>query len=119
VLTTLKNVLADDRISITYTYSSFSAPVSPLRNDITAPVTRIAALMWPGVTVIPIMSTGATDGKYLRAKGIPVYGVSGMFGDMNDVRAHGKDERISANDFYEGVEFTYRFIKALSSDEKK
>jgi acetylornithine deacetylase/succinyl-diaminopimelate desuccinylase-like protein len=71
--------------------------------------------MWPGVNVTPLLSTGATDGKFLRIKGIPVYGVSGMFGDMDDVRAHGKDERIGVNEFYNGVEFMYRFMKALSS----
>jgi acetylornithine deacetylase/succinyl-diaminopimelate desuccinylase-like protein len=117
VLSTLKTVLVDNRISVTCTYSSFRAPLSPLRDDITGPVVEIASFMWPGVNVTPIMSTGATDGKYLRLRGIPVYGVSGMFGDMDDVRAHGKDERISSKSFYDGVEFMYRFIKSLSSDK--
>jgi acetylornithine deacetylase/succinyl-diaminopimelate desuccinylase-like protein len=96
---------------------SIGANLSPLRDDITRSVTGISSSMWPGVTVVPIMSTGATDGRYLRLAGIPVYGVSGMFGDVDDVRAHGKDERISAKDFYEGVEFMYRFIKDLSSEK--
>ena len=116
VLTTLKNVLADQRISVTLINSSFRTPVSPLRDDVAGPVEHIAASMWPGVKVTPIMSTGATDGIYLRTEGIPVYGISGMFGDMDDVRAHGKDERISTKNFYEGTEFMYRFIKALSSE---
>jgi acetylornithine deacetylase/succinyl-diaminopimelate desuccinylase-like protein len=60
------------------------------------------------------MSTGATDGRMLRRAGIPVYGVSGMFGDMDDVRAHGRDERQGVKEFYDGVDFTYKFIKALS-----
>jgi acetylornithine deacetylase/succinyl-diaminopimelate desuccinylase-like protein len=115
----LKSVLADDRISVTSISNSFSTPLSPLIDEITGPVTRISASMWPEVKVTPIMSTGATDGKYLREKGIPVYGVSGMFGDMDDVRAHGKDERIFTKNFYDGVEFTYRFIKALSGEVKK
>jgi acetylornithine deacetylase/succinyl-diaminopimelate desuccinylase-like protein len=115
VMSVLKSVLADDQISVTKTYSSFTAPLSPLRDDVTDAVTQISLEMWPGVNVTPVMSTGATDGKYLRINGIPVYGVSGMFGDMDDVRAHGKDERIGVNEFYNGVEFMYRFIKALSS----
>ena len=119
VTQTLKSVLADDRISVTAISSSFSTPLSPLIDDITVPANSISAAMWPEAKVTPIMSTGATDGKYLRANGIPVYGVSGMFGDMDDVRAHGKDERISAKDFYDGVEFMYRFIKALSGGVKK
>jgi acetylornithine deacetylase/succinyl-diaminopimelate desuccinylase-like protein len=117
VMSVLKSVLADDKISVTRINSSFTTPLSPLREDITGPVSQISAAMWPGVSVTPIMSTGATDGKFLRLKGIPVYGVSGMFGDMDDVRAHGKDERILATDYYNGVEFMYRFIKALSSDK--
>ena len=72
-------------------------------------------MMWPGVPVIPIMSTGATDGLYLRQQGIPVYGVSGLFGDVDDVRAHGRDERILIRSFHEGQEFLYRLVKALSS----
>ena len=71
--------------------------------------------MWPDVIVTPVMSTGATDGKYLRLAGIPVYGVSGMFGDVDDVRDHGRDERIGVKEFYEGVEFMYRFLKILAS----
>jgi len=118
VMQTIKNVLADTSISVTCSYSSFHAPLSLLRDDVTVPVVRLATLMWPGVTVSAAMSTGATDGKYLRMKGIPVYGISGMFGEMDDVRAHGKDERILAKSFYEGVEFMYGFIKALSTDSK-
>ena len=60
--------------------------------------------MWPGVPVVPIMSTGATDGLYLRNAGIPVYGVSGIFGDIDDVRAHGQDERQEVRSFFEGME---------------
>ena len=115
VLSVLKSALADDQISVTKTYTGFTAPMSPLREDIAGPVNQISASMWPGVSVTPIMSTGATDGKYLRIKGIPVYGISGMFGDIDDVRAHGRDERIGVREFADGVEFMYRFIKALSS----
>ncbi len=71
--------------------------------------------MWPGTSVIPIMSTGATDGLYLRNAGIPVYGVSGIFSDIDDIRAHGQVERILVRSFFEGQEFLYRLIKRLSS----
>jgi acetylornithine deacetylase/succinyl-diaminopimelate desuccinylase-like protein len=116
-MSVLKAVLADDKITVTRINSSFTAPVSPLRDDVTGPVNQISSSMWPGVNITPIMSTGATDGKFLRRQGIPVYGVSGMFGDIDDVRAHGKDERIGVKEFYDGVEFMYRFIKALSSEK--
>jgi len=71
--------------------------------------------MWPGVPVLPIMSTGATDALYLRNAGIPVYGVSGLFHDVDDVRAHGQDERILIEHFQEGQEFLYRLVKALTT----
>jgi acetylornithine deacetylase/succinyl-diaminopimelate desuccinylase-like protein len=116
VLSTLKKVIADTAISVTCTYTSFLAPISPLKDEVINPIERIAASMWPGVTISPVMSTGATDGKYIRRAGIPVYGVSGMFGDMDDVRAHGRDERIGVNEYYKGVEFMYRLIKAITSE---
>jgi acetylornithine deacetylase/succinyl-diaminopimelate desuccinylase-like protein len=114
VLADLKKVIADTSISVKCTYSSFVAPLSPLRDDVRISVERICASMWPGVKVSPVMSTGASDSKYLRRAGIPAYGISGMFTDMDDVRAHGKDERIGVSDFYQGVDFMYRFIKEIT-----
>lgn len=90
------------------------SPPSPLTDEVLGPIQRITEQMWPGVKVLPVMSTGATDGLYLRREGIPVYGVSGIFGDMDDTRAHGQDERIRIEHFYEGQEFLYRLVKALS-----
>ena len=90
------------------------SPPSPLVDEVLGPIQRITEQMWPGVQVLPVMSTGATDGLYLRREGIPVYGVSGIFGDMDDTRAHGQDERILIEHFYEGQEFLYRLVKALS-----
>jgi len=88
---------------------------SPLTPEVLEPIERITEQLWPGVKVVPVMSSGATDGLYLRNAGIPVYGVSGIFGDMNDSRAHGRDERIKAEWFFEGQEFLYRLVRALSS----
>ena len=90
------------------------SPPSPLIAEVLEPIERITEQMWPGVEVLPVMSTGATDGLYLRNAGIPVYGVSGIFGDVDDVRAHGQDERILIEHFHEGQEFLYRLVKALS-----
>lgn len=115
VLATLKTVIADTQVIVTCTYASTMGPRSPLRKDILETLDRLTASMWPGVIVTPNMSSGASDGRLLRAAGIPVYGVSGMLTDMNDVRAHGKDERLGVKEFYKGVEFIYRFIKALTS----
>lgn len=90
------------------------SPPSPLTDEVLGPIERITQEMWPGVRVLPVMSTGATDGLYFRREGIPVYGVSGLFHDVDDVRAHGQDERILIEHFYEGQEFLYRLVKALT-----
>ena len=71
--------------------------------------------MWPGVPVVPVMSTGATDGLYFRQTGIPIYGVSGLFGDIDDVRAHGRDERVGVAQFYGSQDFLYRLVKRYAT----
>jgi acetylornithine deacetylase/succinyl-diaminopimelate desuccinylase-like protein len=79
------------------------------------PLEQVADSMWPGAPVIPEMETGASDSVYTIAAGIPSYGVSGVALDEDDVRAHGKDERVRESSFYDGVEFYYRYLKALTS----
>jgi acetylornithine deacetylase/succinyl-diaminopimelate desuccinylase-like protein len=83
------------------------------------PLTKVAAEIWPGAPVIPEMDTGASDSIYTRAENIPSYGVNGIAIDQDDVRAHGKDERVRVSSFYDGVEFHYRFLKALTSQTSK
>ena len=63
------------------------------------------------------MDTGATDGRLLRAAGIPTYGIAGVFLDLDNRRAHGQDERVRVEDFYDGLEFNYRLLKALASPQ--
>ena len=77
-------------------------------------VQTCALPIWPGVVVVPVMSTGATDGLYLRNAGIPTYGVDGVFGEIDDNRMHGRDERVGVRQYFEGLEFQYRLVKALS-----
>ena len=71
--------------------------------------------MWPGLPVIPDQASGASDGVYTNAAGMPTYGISGEAIDRDDIRAHGKDERIKQDSFYHAVEFYYRFLKLLTS----
>jgi acetylornithine deacetylase/succinyl-diaminopimelate desuccinylase-like protein len=111
---TLIGVLADEQIQVTRIEEPVASTSSPLDPKVLEPLEGVTGQLWPGLRVIPEMSTGATDGLYLRHAGIPVYGVSGMFFDVDDVRAHGRNERIGTQSFYEGVEFMYRFIKALA-----
>ena len=88
---------------------------SPLDPKIIGEIERVTRELWPGVPVVPMMGTGATDSQPFRQAGIPMYGVSGLFTDIDDVRTHGKDERIAARRLYEGQEFLYRLVKALAS----
>jgi acetylornithine deacetylase/succinyl-diaminopimelate desuccinylase-like protein len=83
--------------------------------EILRPLEHVANEMWPGLPVIPDMETGASDSIYTIAAGIPTYGVNGVAIDQDDVRAHGKDERVRIESFYEGVDFYYRYLKALTS----
>ena len=118
VLATLHRVLADTLISVTPMNKPRPAPLSPIRKEVLENVERLTSAFWPGVTVTPVMTTGATDGSYFRQLGVPVYGVSGMFFDIDDNRAHGRDERIGVRDFYNGVEFLCRFIEAITGGRK-
>ncbi len=115
VRSTLIRVLEDSRISVTPIGDATASNPSPMRADVLAAIEQLTNQMWPGVPVVPVMSTGATDGLYLRNAGIPTYGISGFFEDVDDTRAHGRDERLGVKQFYEGIEFLYRLVKALSS----
>jgi acetylornithine deacetylase/succinyl-diaminopimelate desuccinylase-like protein len=104
---TLRHVLADPAINITVMTPAKASKYVPMNQTVLAAVTSVTAKYWPGLPVIPQMSTGASDGVYLNSRGIPTYGVSGIFGDEDDVRAHGRDERVMVKSFYDAVDFIY------------
>lgn len=89
-------------------------PPPPLNPELMGAVEKLAATMWPGTPVIPTMATGASDSVYTNAAGMASYGVSGIALETNDVRAHGKDERLPIESFYRGVDFYYQLAKLLS-----
>jgi acetylornithine deacetylase/succinyl-diaminopimelate desuccinylase-like protein len=114
VQATLVRVLASDKIKVTATGEFIGSPPSPLDPELMTRAQRITTEMWPGALVIPSMSTGATDSRWLRNAGIQSYGVSGLF-YARDSRAHGMDEHVSVSAFYEGQTFLYRLVKDLGS----
>jgi len=116
VTATLRRALADDQISVTPLQEAWvlRASSSALNERLLRTIEETSAEFWPGVPVVPIMSTGATDGRRLRDAGIPTYGHSGLAGDIDDVRFHGKDERVAVKSFREGGEYLYRLVKRLS-----
>jgi acetylornithine deacetylase/succinyl-diaminopimelate desuccinylase-like protein len=111
---TLKRVLVDDQISITQLGLPYASQSSELRGEVMAAIEKLSAEFWPGAPVIPIMSTGATDSTYLRNAGIPAYGHSGLADEVDDFRAHGKDERVPVKSFHDGHEYLYRLVKMLA-----
>ncbi len=111
---TLIDTLADPKITVSLVKDAHPSQTATLRPDVLNAVESLTREMFPGVVVVPVMSTGATDGLYLRNAGIPTYGVDGTFGDIDDVRAHGRDERVGVKQYFEGLEFHYRLIKMLA-----
>jgi acetylornithine deacetylase/succinyl-diaminopimelate desuccinylase-like protein len=106
----------DTGVAISRAPAMSRAQPSPLSPEVMGPIESVTREVFgPTVAVIPTMGTGATDSRFLREIGIPGYGVSGIFGDPNDGRAHGKDERVLIKSYYDGQEFLYRLVKALAS----
>jgi acetylornithine deacetylase/succinyl-diaminopimelate desuccinylase-like protein len=114
VVATLTRVLADPAITVSLVGEATPSKPAVLRDDLMNAVETIVKSMFPGVPVVPVMSTGATDGLFLRNAGIPTFGADGLFDDIDDVRAHGRDERVGIKQFNEDLEFQYRLITALS-----
>jgi acetylornithine deacetylase/succinyl-diaminopimelate desuccinylase-like protein len=114
VVETIRRVVNDTSVQVSVTSEAVPSPVSPLDPEVFEPIDSITAAMWPGAAVIPNMDAGASDNIWLRNVGMPVYGVSGVPLDYDDIRWHGKDERIQVSAFYQGVEFTYRLVRALA-----
>lgn len=121
----LIRVFADPALAVRYQDDAYNVAKRVPENKGFAPILpppallqvleRVAAQFWPGAPVIPVMDTGASDSIYTMAAGLPSYGFSGIGIDQDDVRAHGRDERLRVSSFYEGVEFYYRFLKAIAA----
>ena len=123
----LIKVFADPAITVRYVdgfgnifdtavASRESFPPPPLRRDVFGPLEKVTEEMWPGIPVIPDMATGASDGVYTMAAGLPTYQIAGIAIDRDDIRAHGRDERLGIDSYYKGVDFYYRFLKAVVSE---
>ena len=110
----LARVVADTAVSISVVSPATPSPMAALKPEVMQVIESVTKRLW-NVPVLPVMETGATDGLFLRNAGIPVYGVSGVFVDIDDVRAHGRDERIGVQDYYDGAEYIYQLVKAVTS----
>jgi acetylornithine deacetylase/succinyl-diaminopimelate desuccinylase-like protein len=115
----LIKLVADPTVEVTATGApGFTAPVPAWTPSILGPATQVAAKLWPGVPLIPAMSTGATDGRYLNEVGIPTYGLSGMFHGPEGSGAHGLDEHIRVQSLYEGRTFLHEVVKLYATQDQ-
>jgi acetylornithine deacetylase/succinyl-diaminopimelate desuccinylase-like protein len=106
--------LADPAIRITLDAPPIVSPESPPTPQIMKKVAILAHSMWPNVPIIPTMATGYSDDRQTRNAGMASYDISGVWQDVDENRAHGRDERIGIQAFDESVEFTYRLLKTMS-----
>jgi len=117
VQTALISALNDSMIRVTMDAPPVVSPESPPTPQIVARVTRVVHSMWPAVPIVPTMATGFSDDRQTRSAGIVSYDLSGVWRDVEENRAHGRDERVGVREFDESVEYTYRLIKELSRAE--
>ena len=119
-LGTLKTVVGDEKVAVTLSAEPSAKSIPPtLTPQILDPVKVVAEEIWPGVAVVPTMSTGATDGRFLNASGVPTYGMSGMFHDAEGSRAHGLNERIRVKSLLDGRRFLHEVVKRFASDASR
>jgi len=116
VQATLQRVVADDKIKITRVGEGVDGAMPPMPPGLLKAVEEISNDMWPGVPVIPTMSTGGTDGRFLNNAGIWTYGISGMFHGPEGSGAHGLNEHIRVKSLYDGQEYLYRLGKRLATE---
>lgn len=107
----LQAAVGDPEIQVAIVRRREGSRAPPLTRQIMAPIERAAARQWPGVPIIPIMTPGATDGRFLNTAGIPTYGVSGMFSTAGETNAHGLNEKIRVRSLYEGRDFLEAIVR--------
>jgi acetylornithine deacetylase/succinyl-diaminopimelate desuccinylase-like protein len=111
----LVRVLADDTITVNFgDEMGLPAPVPPLTAEMMEPIRALAKALWPDARVVPTMSTGATDGRFLNAAGTPTYGISGIFADAAGSGAHGLNERIRVRSLLDARQFLHELVKSYT-----
>jgi acetylornithine deacetylase/succinyl-diaminopimelate desuccinylase-like protein len=87
---------------------------APLRPEVVKVLTTLAEATWPGVKVIPSLDPAASDAKYTMAAGIPTYTFGGVAVESDDIRAHGRDERVAIAEFYKWNRLFFRYVTELT-----
>ena len=116
VRATFERLIADTTVHVLIKSQRPSTPIAGIPQELVQPVAKLTREMFGDIPVIPLMATGASDSRFFRARGVPAFGVSGLFSDPSvDARAHGRDERMSVKSYFEGQEFLYRLTKELAT----
>jgi acetylornithine deacetylase/succinyl-diaminopimelate desuccinylase-like protein len=110
----IEKAVSDPQIKVSVMGDVVQAPESPPTPQLLGSVEKVVHAMWPGKPIIPAMAAGASDSIFTLNAGIPSYGVGGAWEDIDDVRAHGRDERVLVKSFYHGQEYLYRLVKRLA-----
>ena len=116
-LNQLKHVIDNSAIEFVLLDQPTETDASPLRQDVIAAVQKAIDIKYPGLEIIPSMSSGGTDGMHFRAAGIPSYGVNGSYGKNSDSFSHGLNERVLVESFYDNVAHWYVLLQAISSKQ--
>jgi acetylornithine deacetylase/succinyl-diaminopimelate desuccinylase-like protein len=107
--------IAGDKVEVTRLDQEAASLASPVRPDVLKAYTDSVHAMFPDAPILPEMSTGASDARPFRVHGIPVYGVDGSWGIVpDDMRAHGRDERLPAKALDDDIEHWVRMLRALA-----
>jgi acetylornithine deacetylase/succinyl-diaminopimelate desuccinylase-like protein len=112
----IRGIVNDPSVTVTNSSAPKPSPPSPVDNAAYRMIDEVAKQIWPGVVTVPEMSTGATDGLWVRNAGVPVYGAMGLFGELGVSYAHGKDERVNVANFYEAVDQWYAMMKRAGAE---
>jgi acetylornithine deacetylase/succinyl-diaminopimelate desuccinylase-like protein len=110
----LTESLGDPAIAVTTLASARPAPASALLPELMGAVERLTQEMWPGMPVFPVMDPWASDSIHLRRAGLPAFGVGSGFGELDSGNAHGANERLPVDAYYEGFDYLDRLVKALT-----
>jgi acetylornithine deacetylase/succinyl-diaminopimelate desuccinylase-like protein len=115
----IARVIGDKEIEIK-PIDDFSVPgSSAVEGEVPAAVEKITHEMWPNIPIIPSMSRGATDSRFLRMRGVACYGINPIATtEAEGRRAHGIDEEIRVSSLRPGVEYFHRLVMELAADSK-
>ena len=118
VRASLVRVVADTGVAVEFVSTATPSGPTALSPEVEAQLRRAVTGMWGTLPILQVMETGATDGLFLRNKGVPVYGINGVFSDIEDDRAHGRDERIGVAAFNDALEFMRRLVRDLAGESR-